>query len=118
MGARDLYARTYSDVHMRVKVQRCRASKLLPPNFLRVRASFCTSELLLLVFFGPLVRGKQLYTRSVHVMHSSAGAVPFVHFTRAKRLSKRSLVIGNRGYAKTELRVGVKAGRPFQIGWS
>ena len=52
------------------------------------------------------------------MMHSSAGAVPLVHFTRAKRLSKSSLVTGNRGYAKTELLVGAKAGRPFQIGWS
>ena len=65
------------------------------------------------------MRGKQLYTRSVHVMHCGAGAVPLVHFTRTKRLSKNSLVTGSRGYyAKMELRVGAKAGRPFQIGWS
>ena len=81
---------TCSDVHMRVNVRRGKASKLFPPYFLRVRASSCTLELLLLVFSGLLVCGKQLYTRSVHVMHSSAGAVPFVHFTRDKRLSRSS----------------------------
>ena len=50
------------------------------------------------------------------MMHSSAGAVPLIYFTRAKRLSKSSLVPGNRGYAKTEFkREGTKAGRPFQF---